>query len=210
MDDRARQMAIQPASKNRKSKLKRIGVIVGIFAIIGGVGAGVYFWQESNIQSLQKQHEEEIATLNSTIEALKKDISDTAAKEKTTTKDTADAAAAAKAAISSAVSSDTFTALGPLMADSVRVIIAASEGIGNRTPAQAMEDLKYLNSASGTWNFDVPAATIADWRTGDYAAYVPATGGVIGLSSDGYVVIFKLNSENKISDIFMAVNVELM
>ena len=210
MDDKSRQMAIQPASKNRKSKLKRVGLIVGIFAIIGGVGAGVYFWQESNIQSLQKQHEEEIATLNSTIEALKKDISDTASKEKSATKDTADAAAAAKSAISSAVSSDTFTALGPLMADSVRVIIAASEGMGDRTPAQAMEDLKYLNSASGTWNFDVPAASIADWRTGDYAAYVPAAGGVIGLSSDGYVGIFKLNSESKISDIFMAVNAELM
>lgn len=210
MDDRARQMAIQPASKNKGRKFKRIAAIVGTFAIISGVGAGVYFWQESNLQSLQKQHEEEVATLNGTIEALKKEIGDKASKEKSVTKDTADAAAAAKSAISSAVSSDTFTALGPLMADSVRVIIAASEGMGDRTPAQAMEDLKYLNSASGTWNFDVPAATIADWRTGDYAAYVPAAGGVIGLSSDGYVGIFKLNSESKISDIFMAVNAELM
>lgn len=210
MDDKARQMAIQPASKNKNHKIKRIAAIVGTFVVIGGVGAGVYFWQESNLTNLKKQHEEEVATLNATIEALKKDISETASKEKSTTKDAADPAAAAKVAISSAVSSDTFTALGPLMTDSIRVILAASEGIGNRTPAQAMEDLKYLNSATGTWNFDVPAATIADWRTSDYASYVPDTGGVIGLSSDGYVVIFKLNSENKISDIFMAVNAELM
>lgn len=209
MDDESRKNTDSSAKvKNSKVKLRLIiTCVVIIFAL---AVAGVYFWRGSQLQSLNKKHDEEVATLNKTVEALKKEITSNAAKAKSGSKDTTDSTAASKATISSAVRNKDFSTLGPLMTDPVRVIIAASEGIGDRTPAKAMEDLKYLNSATGTWNFDVPAATIADWKTGDYGSYIPEVGGVIGLSSDGYVVIFKLNSANKVSDIFMSVNAELM
>jgi hypothetical protein len=142
---------------------------------------------------------DEFATIHNKYEKDAKKSSDKKSTEKTT--GATEVSSDIKANVADAISSRNTAALESYMGDSVKVIIAASEGIGDRTPAQAVADLNYLSSATDPWDFDLPEATIDDWQTGDYASYFPETLRVIGRSSDGYVVVFKFNSSEKITDI---------
>lgn len=90
------------------------------------------------------------------------------------------------------------------IASSVTVVLAASEFGGPRTPAQAITDLNYLSSATGPWDFDLPADVISAYQSGFYAQYFP-DGAIVGKSSDNYIVSFGLNEDGDIDQIFMAV-----
>ena len=61
------------------------------------------------------------------------------------------------------------------MASTIKVIIAASEGIGDRTPVQAINDLKYLDSATDPWDFALNATTLSKYQSGDYKDYFKST-----------------------------------
>jgi hypothetical protein len=88
------------------------------------------------------------------------------------------------------------------MGDKVNVIVAASDGLGSRTPEQAVNDLKTLASTKD-WNFKLEAKTVATYQDGDYSIYFPA-GALVGKSSDGHVVSFVFNDTGKITGIFIA------
>src|SRR3989304_1837308 len=75
--------------------------------------------------------------------------------------------------IEAAVKSGNYAALEQYMASKVTIIIAASEGLGERTVTQAIEDLKYINSGTDPWDCDLPADTIDKYQTGDYKQYFP-------------------------------------
>ncbi len=96
-----------------------------------------------------------------------------------------------------------------LMADEVRVTLAASEGLGSRTASQAVADLDYLKSAVAPWNFALSSSLTDSWRTGNYAIYLNDAD-YIGQASSGEVVAFTLNSDNKINAIFIAPNPSLL
>lgn len=89
------------------------------------------------------------------------------------------------------------------MASIIKVIIAAAEGIGDRTPTQAISDLKYVENATDPWDFDLPVATLTAYATGDYTQYFP-DGALVGKSADNRVISFTFNSSGKISGIFMS------
>jgi hypothetical protein len=117
--------------------------------------------------------------------------------------------AAVKANIEDSIKSGNTAALESYMAPTVKVIIAASGGVGDRTPAQAVSDIAYLDAGTDPWNFNLPAATLSAYRNGSYGQYFP-TNAVVGKSANNYVVSFSFNSAGKISTVFMAVNADLL
>ncbi len=203
-----RQVAINPRAQGRRRKARKFFSVVFVVLLLVGVGAGVYVWQQQEMKKLKQTHSEEIDVLHTTIEALKQEIG-SAQSSNGSSEATNESYGALKEIIEKAVKGQTYIELSTHMTNPVNITLAASEGLGARTPAQALEDIKFLNSARGEWSFDIPAVTLTQWRGGSYAQYVPENA-VIGVSSDGYVVIFKLNTENKITDIFMSPDRGLM
>ena len=111
--------------------------------------------------------------------------------------------------IEAAISSGNTAALEGRMADSVSVIIAASEGVGARTPTEAIGDIDYVIDLDATWDFALSAATLTDYADGDYAQYFPE-GAFVGKSSEDKVISFIFDGDAKIKTVFMSVSSDLL
>ncbi len=185
-------------------------VLLTIVLILAGAGA--YYWRDAAAKQQQKQQQTEISQLNEQLSKTKQDLATEKAKTAPAANEEPTAAVSSLVVqenIEAAIQTGNTAALEGYMASSVKVIIAASEGLGDRTPTQAIQDLGYLTSAMGPWNFLLPATTLAGYSTGDYGVYFPA-GALVGKSADNYVIAFSFNTAGKISGIFMAVNADLL
>jgi len=196
--------------KVKKPANKKVMTVLLCLLLIAASGAGAYFWQQQEVNKLQKSNDEKTKQ----VENLQKLLQ---AAEGLTTVDSASAAEEKVTAPSqdqldnmqAAIETMNTAALEGYMAASVKVILAASEGIGERTPVQAVGDLEYLNDADNPWDFSLPQATLNDYAAGDYAQYFPATA-FVGKSADGYVISFTFNNSGKISGIFLSADDALL
>ena len=196
------------ASRDWKRILKTVVVIVFLLAI--GAGAG-WWWRDKDAKDMQNFKQAEITSLQDRVAQLEKDAADAAKASSTSTTTTTESkrpTAAVLENIQASITSGNTAALEGYMASSVRVILAASEGVGDRTPVQAIGDLNYVMNG-GTWDFDLPTATLTKYQTGDYKQYFPTTA-YVGLSSKSYVVSFQFDANAKISGIFMTNSAELL
>lgn len=114
-----------------------------------------------------------------------------------------------KTAIRTAVDSHNYAPLEAHMTNPVTVILAASEGVGPRTPAQAVSDLAYLNNGTSPWDFNLPAATLASLDAGFYTAYFDSNT-YVGKANDGVVGAFDFDNCGKINQIFMSADISLL
>lgn len=178
-----------------------IGFILPVLA-----GGAVYFWQQSQLKSERQDAKEIQAALQEQITVLQGQVNAMHNEDKQKSEEPSSLDAAAIKTIAEASS---WADLKDHADSSVEIILGASEGLGTRTPDQMVEDLKYLNSASGPWNFSLETSVIDSYKTGDYRQYFMAADQIIGRSSDGYVVAFAL-SDGKITDIFMIGDDELL
>lgn len=194
----------------RKGRVRPEYVRVLLITVILASILGVFLWQQNEVSNTRSQYEAQIKVLEARISALQKELKADAKTSEKTDKEARVITEAMKENISDAVSSENYAALESYMGDSIEVILAASEGIGSRTPAQAVADLRYISSATAPWDFDLSDAVLADWRAGDYARYLPAENILVGRSSDGYVVAFVFTDAGKISNIFMTNKDELL
>lgn len=193
-------------------KKSRIGTIIWIIVVLLLIIAGVlaYLWRDTQANT---QHADDTATINnlkSDNDKLKKDaagVKNTAVTPKESAKTTV--SEATRANLADAIKSGNTAALAGYMASSVHVIVAASEGIGDRTPAQAINDLNYISTAVSPWNFSLDSATLAKYAAGSYKTYF-LTDSLVGKSSDGYVISFNFDTTGKISGIFMAIKDDLL
>lgn len=174
--------------------------------------AGGWLWRDHTAKQDAKKQADKLTSLDKSIVSLKKQLADakkttsSSDGKKTTAAGTGKPSAATIENVKASITSGNTAALEGYMAPTVRVIIAASEGVGDRTPAQAVSDVtSYLSGASDPWDFDLPAATLANWRAHFYKDYFPETA-VVGRSSDGHVISFTFNDSGKISGVFMAAN----
>ncbi|HSE29162.1 MAG TPA: hypothetical protein VLA77_01080 [Candidatus Saccharimonadales bacterium] len=202
---------IQPSQsqqmQGKKSSQKTlIGVLIGLL-VVALLAIGWLVWQWTSLN-------QQITNLKNQNSELQARILDLQQKQVTATPSTPSDACDPtvtndlQANIADAINSGNTAALEGYMADTVTVIIAASEGIGDRTPAQAVADLDYLNSATDPWEFEPDAATIAMWDAGFYTDYFDDNT-YVGRSADGKVVVFDFDC-GKISEIFMVANEDLL
>jgi len=89
-----------------------------------------------------------------------------------------------------AMTSGNTAALEGELANPIFVAQAATGCCGDVDPVTATNLLDYVNPGSGaTWNFAIDEATLADYRSGEYAEYFPPQA-IVGQSSDGFLVSF--------------------
>jgi len=111
-----------------------------------------------------------------------------------------------KANIEAAVKSKNYAALSTYMTNPVSVRIEATECCQPMTPDDAASELKYLDNAKGTWNFNNEEII-----TGLESSFPESYGNaIIGVSSDNYLVGFQLSAQNFISKISMSVSYKLL
>jgi cytoskeletal protein RodZ len=190
-----------------KKKLLAQSLWMALLVLVLALSAGAYYWRDRTAKQQQKKQEAEISQLKEKVNQLEQS-EQTEAEPKDEAKTNA-SASAVNENIADAIKSGNTAALEGYMAKSVKVIIAASEGVGDRTPTQAISDLKYLDNATDPWDFDLSADTLNKYASGDYAQYFPASA-VVGKSADGKVVSFTFDSSGKITGIFMAASGELL
>lgn len=114
-----------------------------------------------------------------------------------------------KANIKDALTSKNYAALEGYMTDKVGVVLEASECCGQLSKSDAIKQLDYLNNATPPWNFDDSNPIAASLRNNNPTNYGPADS-IIGIAANDYVAVFKLNSENRIMGITMAVTYKLV
>lgn len=201
----------QTRQKARGSKKTQIiSILLVLFIIATAALGGLSYVVGRNAKSQQKTDQEKLVKLEKDKSELASKLKKATESSSTKSDDTGTTPSASDLEnIQAAISSRNYAVLEGLMADSVNVIIAASEGIGERTPTQAIADMAYLNNGTDPWNFSLPAATVTAWASGDYANYISADG-LIGKSANNYVVAFMFDDAGKISDVFMAVNSDLL
>jgi len=195
--------------KKKSGKGKKLLLWLLVLILIAGAAAAGWYYRDLQAKDDEKVSFAIIAELQAKNRSLEKEL--TAAKA---------AAAAATSTpkqpsqeeldnIEAAVKSGNYAALEQYMAAKVTVILAASEGLGERTIDQAIEDLKYINSGTDPWNCDLPAATIDEYQKGDYKQYFPDDA-VVCRSANDYVVSISFNDNAKVDTIFMAADAEVL
>lgn len=114
----------------------------------------------------------------------------------------------ATARIVSALNARSYADLRLLMLPTVRVILQATECCFDpMTSAAAVAQMAYLNLATPPWNFDQTNPVVRAIKTNFPENYGDA---LVGISANNWVAAFKLNRDNLIEAIAMAVNVRLL
>jgi cell division protein FtsB len=201
----------QPVVTQEKVRRRRSSpsLVILLCLLLLGVGAAAgYMWRDQNAKDSAKTKQAEITALQAKNTKLEKDLAE-AKKESSASTASKRPNQAALDNIKAAIVSGNTAALAGYMASTVRVIIAASEGVGDRTPTQAINDLEYIDNATDPWNFDLPAATLTEYQTGDYKQYFPTTA-YVGKSANNYVISFQFDNAGKINGIFMTNSASLL
>lgn len=200
-----------PTVKTSKKRLptKKILMVLLALALLAGAAYGGYWWRDrdaktaaARITALENQVADFEAANAATGES---NGTDTGSTEATSVQPTT----AQLESIKESISSGNTAALESRMADSVLVIIAASEGVGVRTPAQAVGDIDYVINLTATWDFSLSTTTLDDYATGDYAQYFPG-GALVGKSTENKVISFIFDADAKINTVFMSVSADLL
>jgi hypothetical protein len=112
--------------------------------------------------------------------------------------------------IAESISSGNTAALEGYLSDDPHVIIAASECCMGETVVEALNDLAYVNNATGPWTFPTDPADVAAFQSGFYAQYFP-DGAYVGNSSDDdpFIVSFTIEGD-QITTIFVSAGSSLL
>ncbi len=109
--------------------------------------------------------------------------------------------------VSGIISNKDYKQLEIFMVDPVSVRIEASGCCQPMTPAEAIVQMEYLDSAESPWNFDQENVIVFGLKSSYPEHYGNA---VVGISEDGYVVALQLNEDNEIAKVSMATDYELL
>lgn len=208
------QESLNQQKSKKKSGVKIFGLIILIIAVVAGSAYAGYWYREQKAKKALQSANQQIADLQKQKQELEKakakqEKENEKEKKESTTTATSVPTDELKTNIQDAVKAGNISALEGYIASPVKVILAASEGLGDRTPQQAVADLKYISEGTDPWNFALPESTLSAWRAGPYKQYFPPNA-VVGKSANGYVISFSFNSEGKISTIFMTSDADLL
>lgn len=193
--------------KQRREKdwMKWLLITVALLLLLG---LAVYFWwQWQECKKSEEALRSENQQLQSQIDALKKpepkttDLPATVCTDRPTD--------SFKTNIKAALDSKNTAVFASYTSNPVKFVLAASEEGGDKTPDQAAQSMEYTHSATGPWDFSLPAAAIADYDAGFYTDYFDANT-YVGKAASGMVVAFDFDCGGKIKQIFIAADDDLL
>lgn len=180
---------------------KKLLVLFLLLVLLGGSGFGSWWYANNAANKKLKERDARVSELQQKNTDLQKELD--AAKSAVAQQDITGPTATTLAAIEAAIKAGKYSDVQTYLANSVTVTLAASEGLGARTAEQTVKDLDYLKSATGTWDFALPKATLDSYAVGTYKSHFPANALVGKSGTNNYVVSFSFNSAGKVSAIFM-------
>ncbi|NCU29509.1 hypothetical protein EOM60_02770 [Candidatus Saccharibacteria bacterium] len=199
------------AKKKGKNKAKWI-FIVTIILIIGVAGAVIYYQRTKSEERLTEKSDKivELEEKIKNLEQSKLQTRDNPTNGNGADKSVCQIPDSGKIEnIIASITSKNTAALEGYMTNPVSVILAASEGMGNRTPAQAISDISGFISDADGWDFNLPQSTIDAYRGGFYVSYFPENS-VIGKSNNEKVISFSFNCDASISTVFLSPGSDLL
>lgn len=210
----------KPAEKNRgKISGKTIKTALLIVILVLAAAGGSYWWRNKTANEAEKKQAATITSLQQTTASLEKQLAEEKDKNAKPAGVPAPAPCTAKAPtaavienIEASITSGNTAALEGYMAASVNVIIAASEGLGAKTPTQAVASITdFISSDTASWDYDfsLPAPTLSSYAKGSYAQYFPSIA-VVGKATNKKVISFSFDCNAKISTVFLASNEDLL
>lgn len=200
-----------PVAKPKKRRMSKRTVLMAatiVFSLaIGAVGS--YFLRNMTANKQYKQDVADMKFLEQSNADLQKQVNDAkAAATSVPAATTANTSVAQN--VQAAITAGNTAALTGYMAPKVYVVIAASEGLGLKAPADATTAVtNFIKSAKAPWNFNQPAATLGQWGSGDYAQYFPANA-LVGKAASNQVISVTFNANGKVNMIFMSADSKLL
>lgn len=197
-------------TSKKKLPLKKMLMVLGTLLLLAAAAYGGYMWRDKDAKTESDAQEAKITELEKKVKDLENGDEATDTSEITEAEDTSVQPTAEQLnTIKDSISSGNTAALEGRMADSVTVVLAASEGMGARTPSEAVGDVDYVIDLDATWDFELSAATLEDFADGDYAQYFPE-GALVGMSSEDKVISFIFDANAKIKTIFMSASSDIL
>ncbi len=196
---------IETASTTKEKKpmssiFKIIMVLfVGWLFIAAPVGA--YLWRDRAAYDVEQQKNIEIAELNNKVTDLEDKLAAEVAKSTGACSEVT-ASPSAIENIKASITSGNTAALEGYMASGVDLILAASEGIGETNPANAVSNITSFIEGEESWNFALTEAILDGYQAGDYKQYFPDTA-VVGRSAGGKVISFSFDCTAKIGTVLL-------
>lgn len=213
------QAPAQVPMKESKPKSSKLPMILVVLLILSLAGNGYTYWQYKDKNDQSSSLKKQAQDLQAQIDSLKSKYESEQVSEQQSDNSQSDDSASDQAfTITDALKEnikavfDTMNTqpMESYMAPTVRVIIAASEGIGDRTPAQAVSDLNYFSSATAPWDFDLPAATLSSYGSDMYYGQYFGENTLVGKATSGQIVSMHFNTDGKIDVIFMMISEDLL
>lgn len=194
----------QHLGHHKSGKGKAVLKFLVVIVLIAAAAGGAWYYRDKQAKDQAKSQQAQISDLQTQLNTARDQLAaaNTNAQPTQTTNQTGPSDETVKK-VQDSLSSGKYPDIKSQLSSKTVVIIAASEGLGSRTPDQVVTDLKYLDKAKDPWNFKLPTETLAAYQDGDYAQYFP-TGAVVGKSADGYVVSVVFNDAGKITAIFLS------
>lgn len=214
MDDTT---AFTPVKRVTGGRKKRTILVLIVIILIVTAASAAYWWRDMVAREKDKRQATDLSSLQQKNTRLEKALADEKAKNGGTP--SAQTACTSKSPspaaienIEASITSGNTAALESYMASSVNVIIAASEGLGVKTPPEAVSAIStFITNDSMSWNydFDLSAALVGSYSKGFYGQYFPDNA-VAGKASNQKVISISFDCNGKISTVFLAANAELL
>lgn len=189
-------------------------VILLVLVLSAAFSCAAFWWRDKIANDFEEQQAARISSLEKTVAAMSKQIaskaSDGTADGTVTECNPQMPSTATIENVKASITSGNTAALEGYMADSVNVILAATEAYGAQTPAQAVSDVtSFISDTTSPWDFLLPASVLSSYGQGGYGQYFPNID-TVGKSADGKVISFTFDCDAKISTVFMAGSEELL
>lgn len=211
-EDSTGKLLRQPVRKQKRSRVRPLFVWLLIIVLLLSNGVLGYFWystvmQRDDLQRQKTQLEQQVSSLREKLAIAEAAAAPEA--ETDTTPCSEDPSDSLKENIKAALDTQNTAVFETYTTDPVFYVLAASEYGGNVSPTEAATSLEYTHSATGPWDFNLPAATIAAYDAGYYTDYFDENT-YVGRSTDGMVVAFDFACGDKIKQIFVAAHEDIL
>ena len=205
----------KPVKSSGGSRKKTILMVLLVLVLLAAAAGAAYYWRDMSAKEKEKQQASDLSSLRQKNTKLEKELADEKAKNSGTSETACTSkspSAAAIGNIEASITSGNTAALEGYMASNVNVIIAASEGLGMKTPTEAVSGIStFITNDPSSWDYDfgLSASLVGSYGKGFYGQYFPDNA-VAAKASNQKVISFSFDCNGKISTVFLAANADLL